>query len=127
MKFLPVDRNSPDMLPTHPRLRDFAVRSLNYRLNSLSNRARSLFGKSEPERIYYRRLYNMNSPEWRAVRRLAEPALERLPDILMQDRVRQVLPRPDAEIEVVRNPVTETSRARLLIGLALNCALSSDE
>lgn len=123
---LPVDRNSEDTLPTRPRLRDFVARSLGYRSDALKRLARSLRGVKEPERIYYRRLYDMNSPEWRTVRRLAEPMREGLPDILLQDQVRQVLPDPDHDIEAA-NPVTGTSRARLLIGLALhNCSPDND-
>jgi len=115
---LPIDRNSAEMLPPRPRLKDFLYRSMNYRLDALKGRLRSATGGTGPEHIYYRSLYDMNSPEWMTVRRLAEPFRRSLPEVLLPEKVDQLLPDPEIPMHA-KNPVTGTSSARLLIGLAL--------
>ena len=122
---LPIDRNSEDCLPANPSMRDFLQRSLRYRIEKYGRLARSALGIQERERVFYRRLYDINSPEWRLVRQLREPATYDLPDIFLTDKVSQCLPDPDSDIHVSPPVIPGTSAARLLIGLSL-CNSSFD-
>lgn len=115
---LPIDRNSYDMLPLRPRLRDFLTRSLNYRVQALKNFIEAKSGRAKPEQVYYRRLYDINSPGWRSVRHIAEPYHDQLPAVFLREKVNTVLPSVQQAVQVP-NPVKDTSGVKILLGLAL--------
>ncbi|NDC53187.1 MAG: hypothetical protein EBZ74_02580 [Planctomycetia bacterium] len=66
----------------------------------------------------YERLFNVDHPRWRAVRRAAEPLRPRLHSMLDPEAVDRILPRPEVATDF-RNPVNHGGAIRLLLGLAL--------
>lgn len=107
---LPLDRNNHDTLPLSPstadRIRQRAMQSIRRRIPQTI------------ERRYYHRVYDINGPGWRGVRRLAEPHRERLADMMSMDVLAELVPPPDTHIEV-EHKVRDTFGTKLLIGLML--------
>lgn len=115
---LPLDRNSWDDMPPQPQLKDFVRRSINYRIRAIQQSVRNVLGKELPDRVYYHRLYDFNSPGWRSVRRLAEPDREYIKRALVADEVDAILPQPEATKQF-DNCVKDPSAARMLMGLGM--------
>ncbi|KPK11283.1 MAG: hypothetical protein AMJ56_06500 [Anaerolineae bacterium SG8_19] len=115
---LPIDRNSYDILPLSPRFRDLLARSFNYRAQAIKKLVRAQLGKAKPERVYYRRLYDINSPGWLSVRQIAEPYRNQLPAVFLRDKVNTILPGVEEYVQV-HNPVKDTSSVKTLLGMAL--------
>jgi asparagine synthase (glutamine-hydrolysing) len=70
------------------------------------------------ERRFYHRIYDLNRPGWRAVRRLAEPHRERLSPFFQMDVLAELLPPPDTRI-LVRNPIGDAFGLKMLLGFML--------
>jgi asparagine synthase (glutamine-hydrolysing) len=67
---------------------------------------------------YYYRMYDLNGPGWRAIRRLAEPHRETLSDLFDVKALREYLPPPEDTIEM-RDTIVDGSGRKLLLGLML--------
>jgi hypothetical protein len=87
---------------------------------SLRTRLRRLYWQAirghDPRR--YQRLFNVDHPRWRAVRREVEPLRPLLHRHLDPQALARVLPRTDVRT-AFKNPVNAGSAVRLLLGLAL--------
>jgi asparagine synthase (glutamine-hydrolysing) len=66
----------------------------------------------------YSRLFNIDHPRWRDLRRTAEPSRSRLYGMLDAFEVDRILPKPEAQTRF-SNPIDGGSPIRLLTGLAL--------
>ncbi len=115
---LPLDRNSYDRRPLTPRLRDEVRHWMTDRWSDLQRRAAHRTGRPVRERRYYRRLYDLNSPGWRAVRRHAEPCRATLPAALVPAAVASAWPGADIDLAFA-DPIRDASPAKLLMGLAV--------
>lgn len=115
---LPIDRNSSDMMPQRPQLADYVLRSLNYRIQSAKDLAGKLFDRKEAEKIYYRRIYDIDSPGWRDIRKLAEPHRDGIASLFANGKIVDNWPAIE-QSSFVNNPVKDFSIARNLMGLAL--------
>ncbi len=106
---LPLDRNShvldPLLGPAAPRPR-------------LAERARRLFRGPSGERRRYYRLYDINSPIWREVRRLAEAGRRRATEVLDAAELNAFLPPPDARIDL-REPINDSNGLKALLGFLI--------
>ncbi|HJU67737.1 MAG TPA: asparagine synthase-related protein [Gemmatimonadaceae bacterium] len=110
---LPLDRNAHDTLPLLPSARQRIVHALGRFAAPLTRRfPRNL------ERRYYHRVYDINGPGWRAIRRLAEPHREQLSTLFNMDALAEVVPPPDARI-AVRSTIADSFAPKLLIGLMI--------
>jgi asparagine synthase (glutamine-hydrolysing) len=110
---LPLDRNSHDTLPLLPSVGQRVRHRVWRAAEPLRRRMRP-----SVERRYYHRMYDMNGPEWRAVRQLAEPHRGRLEKLFDMDELAKLVPAPNAPI-VVRNTIGDTYGRKLLVGLML--------
>ena len=70
------------------------------------------------ERRYYYRIYDINRPGIRAIRRQAEAYRDKLSDVFDLDYFAQLLP-PQDRISLGRDPIIETKRYLLLLGVLL--------
>jgi asparagine synthase (glutamine-hydrolysing) len=110
---LPLDRNTHDTLPLLPS-RGKRVR---HRVGEVLEPIRRHIPR-RIERRYYHRIYDINNPGWRAVRRMAEPHRERLEDLFEMDVLRELVPSPDTHI-AVENKVRDSFGTKQLLGLML--------
>ena len=116
---LPIDKNSYDMMPIDPRLRDFLLRSIRYRTDSFKTFTKKILGQAEQEeRIYYHRLYDFNSPGWLSVRKQAESNRNDITELLSASEVDSILPTPSTNF-VSDNPIKDPNSARHLMGLCM--------
>jgi asparagine synthase (glutamine-hydrolysing) len=113
---LPLDRNSYDTAPLRPRLRHLAAQHIRTRLRFL-RRARP-FASRRVERRYYYRVFDINGPGWRAIRREAEPLREKLLDLFDRAALEELLPPPEA-VASFEDPILGPSGMKLLLGLLL--------
>ena len=110
---LPLDRNSSWNAPLRPRVR--------YHLKQLPKRRLPfLFAhiQSKEDKIFYKRVYDINAPGWQKVRELAEPHRKHVKKVVLSEYLREVLPPPDKSIPQAE-PIKDSSRFKLLLGLAL--------
>ena len=113
---LPLDRNSYDSFPLQPRLRHHVAR---YVRDHWKRATRAILpDNTSRERRYYYRLYDLNSPGWRAVRELAELHRSSLPQIFRRETVAAWLPTPSQSVSLA-NPIVQSSALKMLLGLAL--------
>jgi hypothetical protein len=70
------------------------------------------------ERRRYHRLYDINSPMWQTVRRIAEPSRRRAADLFDATALASLLPPPDATI-TLRDPITESNGLKALLGVLI--------
>lgn len=113
---LPLDRNSYDVSPVLPSLRDRLARGV-----SAGHRAVDRIltpPRRLPERRYYYRVYDFNGPGWRTVRRRAERNRERLERWFRMDVLRDYLPPPEEDV-LAEDPIMDSSGRKLLVGLML--------
>jgi asparagine synthase (glutamine-hydrolysing) len=107
---LPLDRGSEDTQPLLTsawwRFRRFAQGL------SFSRHER----REHPgERRRYHRLFDINAPRWRAMRRIAEPGRRRAAEVLHPVALDALLPGPDADVEP-RYPVAGSNGLKSLVG-----------
>lgn len=115
---LPLDRNSSDMMPLLPQLKDFVMRSVNYRWDTVRSNIRRLMGWDEPNVYYYKRIYNFDSPGWRSIRKLTQDHRMRVKAILSKADINDLMPDPESCVQAGRT-IKETSLQRTVAGLAL--------
>jgi len=112
---LPLDRNSDWLEPLLPsaawRLRQRVAERMP---SALRQHIRGWHG----ERRRYYRLYDINSPTWRTVRRMAESNRRRATDALDEATLALLLPAPDMPIEL-REPITESNGLKALLGFMI--------
>lgn len=72
----------------------------------------------ERERRFYHRIYDLNGPGWRAVRRRAEPYRGRLSDLFQPSELQNYLPPPSEEVHLERTIMDSFGR-KTLLGLML--------
>ena len=111
---LPVDRNS---FSTHSLIPDRSMPVL--AVDTISRywrRFRSLAGH---ERRFYYRVFDPDNHGWRAVRRCAEPYRKNLSSLFVRSELDRVLPRPESRVRVPGDRIVDTSKLKLLLGLAL--------
>lgn len=70
------------------------------------------------ERRFNYRMYDFDSPGWRAIRRRAEPERERLAGLLDMAELRTFVPPPDATLELA-HPIFDSVGRKLIVGLML--------
>lgn len=112
---LPLDRNSHNDMPLSPRLRTLVERRLRAKAVRVLPFLRPDRGA---ERRYYFRLYDFNSPGWKAVRAEAEAGLKQLDGLFDVRKIREFLPPPDQDLDV-KDGIIDYSGRKLLLGLAL--------
>lgn len=110
---LPLDRNAFDTSPILPSRAQRVRRRIEGVLEPIRRRI-----PRRTERRYYHRVYDINNPGWRAVRRMAEPHRERLADLVDMDVLRELVPAPDAKIEV-EHKIRDSYGIKQLLGLML--------
>ena len=117
---LPLDRNSNITDPLAPsagwRLLHFATQHV-----PLADRARLLLLSFRGERRRYYRLYDINSPMWRAVRRMAEDGRKCAAQVLDPKELNALLPPPDVPIDV-RDPITDSNGLKAVLGFLIWCS-----
>jgi asparagine synthase (glutamine-hydrolysing) len=112
---LPLDRNSDWLEPLLPSAAwRFRQRVAERMPRALRQRARVWRG----ERRRYYRLYDINSPTWRAVRCMAESSRRRATDALDEATLASLLPAPEITIEL-REPITESNGLKALLGFMI--------
>ncbi|PYO14253.1 MAG: hypothetical protein DMD31_10675 [Gemmatimonadetes bacterium] len=118
---LPLDRNSSNLEPLIPsawwRVRR-GVRDRVAAVVRLAGRASARPGARRVERRRYVRLYDLNGPGWRAVRRQAEPYRERLAGLVVPEVLGELLPPPDVTVDL-RDTIIDSTGAKLLLGLLI--------
>lgn len=70
------------------------------------------------DRRFNYRMYDFNSPGWRAIRRRAEPDRERLAGLFDMDELRAFVPPPEATLELA-HPIFDSVGRKLIVGLML--------
>jgi hypothetical protein len=110
---IPREHNSFFLEPLRPSV-------LNRHTASLQKRLRRWYWqkwiKEEPRRYY--RCYDLNSPQWRAVRLAAEPLRPRLEPWFDRNTSDQLLPPAESRV-AFQEPISGSGTARLLLGLLL--------
>lgn len=117
---LPVDRNAMDMSSLLPGPREAAVSWLK-RVTRYSRRRKQLrrwLGIPEPERRYYYRIHDINSPAWIALRREAELHRKAAETIFDPSVLRELVPSPDMPITLADGIIDGANR-KVLLGLML--------
>ncbi len=117
---LPVDRNAMDMSSLLPGPREAAVSWLK-RVTRYSRRRKQLrrwLGIPEPERRYYYRIHDINSPAWVALRREAEFHRKAAETIFDPSVLRELVPSPDMPITLADGIIDGANR-KVLLGLML--------
>ncbi len=71
------------------------------------------------ERRYYYRIFDLNNEGWTAVRRLAEPLRDGLKTLFVPEVLDEILPPPDRPVRYGGDLITEGSRLKQLLILAL--------
>ena len=112
---LPLDRNGPNTTPLSPRLRSQLQAGLRKRVAPVTRWLRRPAG---PERRYYYRIYDFNSPAWRTARRQAEPHREKLHALFDRKVLDELLPPPEADAHLPHG-IADASSRKLLVGLCL--------
>jgi len=115
---LPLDRNShvtdPLTSSLGARVRRYAIE----RMERMRTTERSPLLDAPLERRRYYRLFDIDSPMWRAVRRLAERGRSHAAQFLDRRVLDELLPSPDMRIEL-RDPITDSNGLKALIGFLI--------
>jgi hypothetical protein len=72
----------------------------------------------ERDRRFNYRMYDFNSPGWRAIRQAAEPERERLASLFDMDALREFLPPPETTL-TVHHGIFDSVGRKLIVGLML--------
>lgn len=111
---LPLDRNGHDTMPLEPSLPRRVINPALLRLRSV----RSRLGGGDADRRYYRRVYDIESDGWLAVRERAEPGREALGRLFDLTALNGVLPPPPAPLRL-EHPIRDGFVPKLFLGLML--------
>jgi asparagine synthase (glutamine-hydrolysing) len=109
------DIADPLLPPLSTRLSRFAERLTRQRW---TRRAAPPTPAGQRERRFNYRMYDFNSPGWRAIRRAAEPERERLASLFDMDALREFLPPPEATL-AVNHAIFDSVGRKLIVGLML--------
>ena len=71
------------------------------------------------ERRHYYRTFDLNNPGWRLVRQQAEPYREQVGHLFHEEVLNELLPAPDQPIQFAIDPITESSKLKVLLGFLL--------
>jgi asparagine synthase (glutamine-hydrolysing) len=112
---MPLDRNNNDTRPLQPRIRYQVAQSLLKRVRPLG-KLLGLAGNGQTERRFYYRVYDIDNPGWRTVRRQAEPNRRKLYELFNKDSLDEVLPGPDSRVEMT-DRIVDASGLKALLGL----------
>lgn len=114
---LPQDRNSWNTLPPDPTTAQRVRHAFSRRVRR--SRIGRLWRRFRGERRYYYRIYDLDSPAWRTIRRIAEPGREALRPLVDVDLLtRDYLPAPDRSLRL-RDGIMDAGGRKLLLGLML--------
>lgn len=112
---LPLDHNGFSIQPLTPSRQSQRWQQL--------ARVRSQWWKLQAklgyERRYYYRIFNINNPGLRAVRREVEPYRDAVSDLFNREALDTLLPPPEVPIPIQSDQITETKQYTLLLGLIL--------
>jgi asparagine synthase (glutamine-hydrolysing) len=117
LALLPLDRNSKELKPLKLSLRN-ALAGYSFRTGKSIRHFLFPARETSQERRYYYRIYDFNSPRWRAVRAAAEPYRLRTSDFFEEKVLHELLPGPDAMISV-QDGIMDVSGLKTLIGFFL--------
>jgi hypothetical protein len=112
---IPLDTNSYRFEPLRPQARGPLVAGIRSLVRQMRRAMQPFMPRSDPRR--YERLFNVDSPRWRAVRRAVEPLRPLLEEHLCGQTLARVLPPPASRLRS-RKPLAAGSPIRLLAGLA---------
>jgi asparagine synthase (glutamine-hydrolysing) len=112
---IPLDTNSFRFDPLQPRAGGPVVAGVQTLVRQVRRAMQPFMPGSDPRR--YERLFNVDSPRWRAVRRAVEPLRPLLEEHLCGQTLAHVLPPPAHSLRS-RKPLAAGSPIRLLAGLA---------
>jgi asparagine synthase (glutamine-hydrolysing) len=115
---LPLDRNSPDTHPLRPRLRHYLSDFAQGQLHRFSLRSGNRKQNPDRDRRFYYRMYDINGPNWRAVRHHAEPHRKHLLKLCDSGALNLIWPAPDTSPEYA-DGIYGPSAMKMLMGLAL--------
>ncbi|HEY9612552.1 asparagine synthase-related protein [Allocoleopsis sp.] len=71
------------------------------------------------ERRHYYRTLDLNNPGWRSVRQQAEPYREQVRHLFHEEVLNELLPPPDEPVQFAIDPITESSKLKVLLGFLL--------
>ena len=71
------------------------------------------------ERRHYYRTFDLNNPGWRLVRQQAEPYREQVGHLFHPEVLNELLPPPDQPVQFAIDPITESSKLKVLLGFLL--------
>ena len=71
------------------------------------------------ERRHYYRTFDLNNPGWRLVRQQAEPYREQVGHLFHEEVLNELLPPPNQPIQFAIDPITESSKLKVLLGFLL--------
>ena len=112
---IPLDTNSYRFESLRPQACGPVVAGIRSLVRQVRRAPQPLVPGSDPRR--YERLFNVDSPRWRAVRRAAEPLRPLLEEHLCGQTLARILPPPTHRLPS-RKPLAAGSPIRLLTGLA---------
>lgn len=112
---VPLDTNSFRFDSLRPDRRGAGGAALMSFARQFRRAVQPLMPGSDPRR--YERVFNVDQPRWRNVRRAAEPLRPRLEDLLDATVLAEVFPPPGRRLRS-RTPLVDGSPIRLLAGLA---------
>lgn len=112
---LPLDTNSFRFEPLHARQRGGRGLAVKKLVRQVRRAVQPFLPGSDPRR--YERLFNVDEPRWRRVRRAVEPLRPRLEQVLDGRALAALLPPPGHRLRS-RKPLADGSPIRLLAGLA---------
>lgn len=112
---VPLDTNSFRFESLRPDRRGPGGAALKSFARQLRRAVQPLMPGSDPRR--YERVFNVDQPRWRNVRRAAEPLRPRLEALLEKTVLAEVFPPPERRLRS-RTPLRDGSPIRLLAGLA---------
>lgn len=115
---LPLDRNSADTLPETPSFSDYLRRSIDYRLDRAKKIMARVTGSVPANPIFYRRIYDFESPRWLKIREVTESNRSLLYAHLNGSQVDAIWP-SNGEKTAFANPVKDPNPARLLVGFSM--------
>lgn len=112
---VPLDTNSFRFEPLLKHQRSRSMAAAASLIRQVRRWLQPLMPGADPRR--YERLFNVDEPRWRNVRRVIEPLRPRLEELLDADVLACLLPGPDRRLRS-RSPLIDGSPIRLLAGLA---------
>jgi asparagine synthase (glutamine-hydrolysing) len=114
---LPLDRNSPDMTPLSPGLGWLLSRPLIDPAIRVRDAVKRRLGGATERRRYYR-IFDINSPGWTKIRRLAEPYRTLGYEFFEAKALDELWPPPDIPV-VYRDGITDVASIKTILGFLI--------